>query len=185
MLAPATLQQGCLESRGSMGLHQNSTCQGSKQPEHKTRSNLGHRISPQKNTHGTTPVLPVVLPAQWTSAHEKNEAFYDKFRSVNLVNPISKSATICDFSLHKTGIYVPSQTSILHHFGDDFKKKKKQFTPPTLVLQYPPTNPSLGPSLVLDLLIFGGARREFLILLGTVTNWGYCRSFQGDFFLDS
>ena len=50
------------------------------------------------------------------------------------------------------------------------KKKKKQFTPPTLVLQYPPTNPSLGPSLVLDLLIFWGARREFLILLGTVTN---------------
>ena len=164
MLAPATLQQGCLESGGSMGLHQNPTCQGSKQPEHKTRSNLGHRISPKKNMHGTTPVLPVVLPAQWTSAHEKNEAFYDKFRSVNLVNPISKSPTICDFSLHTTGIYVPSQTSILHHLGDDFQKKKKKNYLLPRVFQYPPTNPSLGPSLVLDLLFFGGQEESLQIV---------------------
>ena len=43
------------------------------------------------------------------------------------------------------------------------KKKKKNYLLPR-VFQYPPTNPSLGPSLVLDLLFFGGQEESLQIV---------------------
>ena len=43
------------------------------------------------------------------------------------------------------------------------KKKKQNYLLPR-VFQYPPTNPSLGPSLVLDLLFFGGQEESLQIV---------------------